>query len=724
MYKVTATAVILTAMTACSQNSGVPSSQWSFEVPSGDEANANAKLVKDGSAQAKTRNAGAEGKASGDREQMGPAFTQPTVESATSARGDAAGKTATSSGTASASLRTDPVAQLRAYLQNNGQNNGQTIGQNGSQSFAQDTSSPSALANRAPSAPTAYLPAVSTASQPYDPAVPLVDEAFLANAGFDLAAPVANAPASMPPAVLSAAAPGSFISESYSTNTLTAPNPSSNQPVTAPATVPAFDEGDLEAVAPASDATLPAASEAVTEEGLPQLGNTIGQRASEPVASEDSSLVSREIPTEEIYSLEAAISEPESFESENYAVLPAQASAAIATPVESQADSIGTTILRNLQGPAKIPAASESLEASDSLEMSEASEASDTFAVSDEMQPSGMATVSDVTLPEGALPEATLPESAELGEVTAATDGLETALVSDDVFTTEAQADTEQLGAIEPLEDTSVLAPLAETLPNQPLSTQSPSASLGGRVIAANPTAQSPTLARLTRTMPNRDLSPLVAGHREANGLAQPAQSEFLPEAIAPDITPEIITDTTPDIGPEASSPEVADELFSSADLLENAIAAGPMDAGESDISLHSQLLEGLQESASPLASVYVPIAPTPEDTSEAMVQEALDALSAESLGEETATEDLIAQIEASQLFSTVLTSGALRHAEPTSALAADVLAADAQSPAESLFVAWEITPQSLSEKYTKRSPKVSASAIPQANRRQRLVWL
>ena len=37
MRKVTASAVILTALTGCGQNNGIPSTQWSFEIPNEDE---------------------------------------------------------------------------------------------------------------------------------------------------------------------------------------------------------------------------------------------------------------------------------------------------------------------------------------------------------------------------------------------------------------------------------------------------------------------------------------------------------------------------------------------------------------------------------------------------------------------------------------------------------------------------------------------------------------
>jgi hypothetical protein len=162
MRKVTASAVILTALTGCSQ-SGIPSTQWSFKVPSvGEASSQSAEAGKEGSADSKLlpkdqlfADAG------GNSRMMGPAFEQPPEGTSAGAKASTLGKPGSRESSAlsqtyslsnslgsgvQASTRPDPVAQVRAYLQ---------------------ASSPTALTNRTPYSSQVYL---SSPSGPVSPA--------------------------------------------------------------------------------------------------------------------------------------------------------------------------------------------------------------------------------------------------------------------------------------------------------------------------------------------------------------------------------------------------------------------------------------------------------------------------------------------------------------------------------------------------------------------------
>ena len=169
MRKVTASAVILTALTGCSQSSGIPSSQWSFEVPSEDamssprsELDSESLANLDLSADAQSLVA-----ESASRRTMGPAFEQPAVNAPSgdstdsktfvSNPSDSAELSALSAETyglangvsgAKRSTRPDPVAQVRAYLRASG--------------------SPSALTSRAPYTSEVYLSSLPVPNQYYN----------------------------------------------------------------------------------------------------------------------------------------------------------------------------------------------------------------------------------------------------------------------------------------------------------------------------------------------------------------------------------------------------------------------------------------------------------------------------------------------------------------------------------------------------------------------------
>lgn len=179
MRKVTASAVILTALTGCSQSSGIPSAQWSFEVPTGETAQANAtdtKKLSDAELSADAQSFLGE---TFGKTMMGPAFDQPTISEDINTGTDiAAGNALVGSkipslanpgsqqrvssialeaaGIASTtSSRPDPVDQVRSYLRASGR--------------------PSALANRRPYASQVYLSSAPTSNPASIADVPLLD---------------------------------------------------------------------------------------------------------------------------------------------------------------------------------------------------------------------------------------------------------------------------------------------------------------------------------------------------------------------------------------------------------------------------------------------------------------------------------------------------------------------------------------------------------------------
>lgn len=210
MRKVTASAVILTALTGCGQNSGIPSTQWSFEIPSENENSslalsrdsgdmADGAFVSTSDNQAFTGQSAVEGLgAASSGDMMGPAFKQPSLDIETTTVGLPAagisrrsglgssvpnpsskekyGSTSSSnltSGYQSVAARPDPVAQVKAFLSASG--------------------SPSDLSDRepyrsdtlTPSLPTVYLPsAASITSSTGEPTGMASQTAYPGNASF------------------------------------------------------------------------------------------------------------------------------------------------------------------------------------------------------------------------------------------------------------------------------------------------------------------------------------------------------------------------------------------------------------------------------------------------------------------------------------------------------------------------------------------------------------
>lgn len=161
MRKVTASAVILTALSGCNQSGGVPSSQWSFKAPAGDQAS---------SIQESVQNAGANSHSSRLAGLQLSADAQPFVDisSQRSHKAATGSSDLTSSDLMSAavgSTRPDPVAQARAYLRN--------------------STAPNAVISRAPNrVVTTYSPAyqsVLPASQSGSVSVLPPDQGSLAN---------------------------------------------------------------------------------------------------------------------------------------------------------------------------------------------------------------------------------------------------------------------------------------------------------------------------------------------------------------------------------------------------------------------------------------------------------------------------------------------------------------------------------------------------------------
>ncbi len=197
MRKVTASAVILTALTSCGHNSGISSTQWSFKVPAEDEANSlaispDSSNTTDGAFVSAVGNQAFIGQEAvkergslSNGNMMGPAFNQPSKNIETTAVGlSAVGLSAglgpersvprlsgaKNGGSAPAfnwlkgyqpvAARPDPVAEIKAFLSAN--------------------SSPNSLSNRepyrsdilTPSLPTVYLPdsasITSTSGNPTD----------------------------------------------------------------------------------------------------------------------------------------------------------------------------------------------------------------------------------------------------------------------------------------------------------------------------------------------------------------------------------------------------------------------------------------------------------------------------------------------------------------------------------------------------------------------------
>ena len=178
MRKVTASAVVLTALTGCTQSS-IPSTQWSFEVPSEEQDKdiSGTALVASQSPSDRTQSSLSKSTQSSVEQplsgrMMGPAFEQPSDKASTGARVSAVGRPGSKEISTLAaeaygvtndisirpSTRPDPVAQVRAYLRSSG--------------------SPSALTNRTPYRSEVYLSSLPTPNRYYEPSLPAIATDF------------------------------------------------------------------------------------------------------------------------------------------------------------------------------------------------------------------------------------------------------------------------------------------------------------------------------------------------------------------------------------------------------------------------------------------------------------------------------------------------------------------------------------------------------------------
>jgi hypothetical protein len=200
MRKVTASAVILTAITGCGQNGGIPSTQWSFKIPSAESitgaqvANTQAQDAQVAGTQTQafhrsiTSDLSTEAKAfvgTANAEMMGPAFGQPS-EVAGNVSDQLRPYSSRSVSGIQPSTRPDPVAEVRAYLQASG--------------------NPSALTGSTPYSSQVYLSSLPTAPQTtaaQTTAQPATTQAYVA----PYVSPAAPIVATLPPVD---AAPATF----------------------------------------------------------------------------------------------------------------------------------------------------------------------------------------------------------------------------------------------------------------------------------------------------------------------------------------------------------------------------------------------------------------------------------------------------------------------------------------------------------------------------------
>ncbi|MFK8182664.1 MAG: hypothetical protein AB8B99_04765 [Phormidesmis sp.] len=321
MRKVTASAVILTALTGCSQ-SNIPSTQWSFEVPSEDQASnsTEATLVSERPlATGLSEDAQSfVSQATGGR-MMGPAFEQPTAEIPLGARVSTVGRpgskevstlAAEAYGIANGlstqpSTRPDPVAQVRAYLRASG--------------------SPSALTSRTPYASEVYLSALPTPNRYYEPSIPQVDTALpvgTSELGITgtLPVPFSNAEPTVDGAVSNNAGVATQAINSLQADIFQASSLPSSAASVVTLSPEIFDTDTFNAVASATGFTeANSFDNGLAQDGLPQLEASLSIDSSSAPADAD-----------------------------GYAALPVNTPAV----VTEASTSIGTAILQNLQNQA------------------------------------------------------------------------------------------------------------------------------------------------------------------------------------------------------------------------------------------------------------------------------------------------------------------------------------------------------------------------------------
>lgn len=324
MRKVTASAVILTALTGCSQ-SGVPSNQWSFEIPADDQAafsetdqGFSSELFSEDTAflsRASALSADLSTDLSTQSAIMGPAVEQPAVSTLTQSSSPTGSNvasadfsqlvsTATSNNARNfirTTARPDPIADVRSYLNRR--------------------SSPGLITSRLPYSSDIYLP-----SSP--PAAPLSALGALPASSSSTAAYAPSPAASLPATPASVTVPADAPAE---VNIAALPQTSVPLP-SVPASVTPM---------PTEVATAPAG-------GLPSLYDNVvvSQTAPVSIAGVESSAATPSPTAARTISLEA---DAESDLPVLQPSRPLNDSAALAETATTRRTSIGTSILRDLQ---------------------------------------------------------------------------------------------------------------------------------------------------------------------------------------------------------------------------------------------------------------------------------------------------------------------------------------------------------------------------------------
>ncbi|MEL6471791.1 MAG: hypothetical protein AAFQ74_18855 [Cyanobacteria bacterium J06623_4] len=351
MRKVTASAVILTALTGCSQN-GVPSNEWSFEVPTDDQAvfsetgsfSSSELFAEDSAFQAKASSLAAQASAAPSHGSvvMGPATEQPVTADATQPAASVSESlasadfsqlvtTATSSNASSfirATARPDPIADVRSYLSRR--------------------SSPGLLTSRLPYSSDVYLP-----SSP--PAAPLSALGTIPVSPTPQPAPVAAAVLPTGPAGVSISAlPETSVA--LPSAPLSSPAPLTTAAATTTSEIPSLYDG---VAVPQAAAPTPAPADVFSS--ITPLTTTPLTVVAAPELDEGLPVLQPSQPIDD----SAALAEP------------GPAEPALTATATTRRTSIGTSILRDLQRnqsdtlaaePSIRPSAAESLPAAEPAE--------------------------------------------------------------------------------------------------------------------------------------------------------------------------------------------------------------------------------------------------------------------------------------------------------------------------------------------------------------------
>lgn len=471
MRKVTASAVILTALTGCSQSS-IPSTQWSFEVPTDDQASDTTEtaLASDRSLSVMSEEARSFIEQPTGGRVMGPAFEQPATEASERASVSTAGRPGSKEGNKEVSTlaaeaygvtsglatqrstRPDPVAQVRAYLRSSG--------------------SPSALTNRTPYNSGVYLSSLPTPNRYYEPSVSSLNTAF----------PIGTADLGLTdtlPAPFSASVPtiSSAISNSGFSST-------SSELIS--------NDLTFRAAAPAAVATFTATEPAV-----------VALTATESTGIDSAIRLNSQLPQ-----LEAGLPEAEitSYADSDIDRLPQ-----LSQRETVSTTSIGTSILQDLQ---RQDLQRQGLQGQDSVSVAVQSE--------DDGLPR---LVSDRSVLESDQAQSFSYEA----EPVSATDAFYYSSTTEDTSVNSSASST--VADLTVADSTVTDLTVADLTVADSMSSERPE-----NDYAYAPTGEAqpvPSLSRLTETMPARDVSPLVNSFRSSNNSLPTSESSFLGDAPA-----------------------------------------------------------------------------------------------------------------------------------------------------------------------------------------------